>query len=634
MIVKMKKMSLLLLHSEKECFLTSLQGLGVVHIETSPEVTSVELEKAIELESRYKRTIRALKEIKREKKITFMDGVKKDPAVILDEFDELLHSLKKTTGELKELERVVVLLAPWGDFDPENIARLGEIGLVSHFFEVPHKQFKALDLDRLTYSVISRDKEKVYLVIFEREGKLDMKLAETRLPSRSLGSVLSKINDLKAEKIDIETSMARLTHYIEILIHAEAGVEEAVRFKEAGLHMQEESSGRVLSLRCWLRYDKEDELRSFLDGYTSYYKIVDPGADDRVPILLKNNRFSRLFEPITRIFSLPAYFELDPTPFFAPFFALFFGLCLADLGYGLIVFLATSLLFFKGDENFKPLSALGMVLGFMTIIGGLLLNTFFGHAIFSAPGVEDAYFSSNYALAPLGAYVEDGQMLFPGMTFALLLGFAQVIFGMFLQAVNRMRRSGLMASIQPLSYILMMIGGLIVSAHSDAMGMASLKVGPFLIGRWLLAVSPFSGMALLSGGLAGLLLFNNPDKGMLLRPALGMWELYGFVTGLMGDILSYLRLFALGLAGGLLGNAVNRIAFMIISDDAGVLHYSFLGMLGTTLVLVLGHSLNMAIAALGGFVHSLRLTFVEFYKNLKFEGGSKAFEPFSLQKRN
>jgi V/A-type H+-transporting ATPase subunit I len=111
-----------------------------------------------------------------------------------------------------------------------------------------------------------------------------------------------------------------------------------------------------------------------------------------------------------------------------------------------------------------------------------------------------------------------------------------------------------------------------------------------------------------------------------------MWELYGFVTGLMGDILSYLRLFALGLAGGLLGNAVNRIAFMMITDDAGIIHYSFAGTLGTIVILVLGHSLNMAIAALGGFVHSLRLTFVEFYKNLKFEGGSKAFEPFSLHK--
>lgn len=639
MIVKMKKISLLLFHSEKERFLKSLQQLGVVHIETTPEVTSVELERAIELESRYERTIKALKDIKRSKAATLRDVKVTDTTVILDEFDEALKGLKQTIGDIKELESQVKRLSPWGDFEPENIERLGRSGLSARFFEVPHKQFKSIDLEGLNYSVISRDKEKVYLVIFDKDENLKaklpgMRLPEVKLPSVSLGMVLNKIDDLKGKKMEIQSSMESLAPYVESLIHAKARLEDNLRFKEAMLHMKEERGGSVLSAKGWVRYDMENELRSFLDEYSSYFEIKDPEADDRVPILLKNNRFSRLFEPITRIFSLPSYFELDPTPFFAPFFALFFGLCLADMGYGLILFLATAILFFKGPVRLKPLFTLGMVLGVMTIIGGLLLNTFLGHSIFSAPGVEEGYFSFGYGLAPLGAYVEGGQMLFPAMTFALMLGFGQVVFGMFLQAMNRMRRHGLLASIQPLSYILMMIGGLIVSAHSDAMGMASLKVGPLLIGKWLLMVSMFSGKALLSVGLALLLIFNNLHKGLLLRPALGIWELYGFITGLMGDILSYLRLFALGLAGGLLGNAVNRIAFMIISDDAGVLHYSFAGIIGMTLVLVLGHSLNMAIAALGGFVHSLRLTFVEFYKNLKFEGGSKPFEPLSLQNKN
>lgn len=639
MIVKMKKITLLLFYSEKERFLKSLQQLGVVHIETTPEVTSVELERAIELESRYERTIKALKDIKGSKTATLRDAKTTDPTAILDEFDGALKSLKQMTAEIKELESVVKRLGPWGGFEPENIEKLGKAGLTARFFEVPQKQFRTLDLEGLDCIIINRDKEKVYLVIFDKDENLKAKLAgmrlpEVKLPSISLGMALNIIDDLKGKKMDIQSSMERLVPYIETLAHARARLEENISFKDAKLHMKEERGGMLLSVKGWVRHDMENELRSFLDEYSSYYEIKDPGADDRVPILLKNNRFSRLFEPITRIFSLPAYFELDPTPFFAPFFALFFGLCLADMGYGLIAFLATGILFFKGPARLKPLAALGMVLGVMTIVGGLFLNTFLGHSIFSAPGVDDAYFSLDYGLAPLGAYVEDGQMLFPAMTFALMLGFGQVAFGMFLQAVNRMRRSGLLASIQPLSYILMMTGGLIVSAHSDVMGMASLKAGPLMIGKWLLLVSMYSGKALLSGGLVLLLLFNNPHKGLLLRPALGMWELYGFITGLMGDILSYLRLFALGLAGGLLGNAVNRIAFMIIIDDAGALHYSFSGILGTTLVLVLGHSLNMAIATLGGFVHSLRLTFVEFYKNIKFEGGSKPFEPFSLQNRN
>ncbi|MDT8316829.1 MAG: V-type ATPase 116kDa subunit family protein [bacterium] len=640
----MKKITLLLFHSEKERFLKSLQQLGVVHIETTPEVTSVELERAVELESRYERAIKALKDIKlkdikRSKTANLTDVKVSDPILILDEFDEALKGLKQRTGEIRELESVVKRLRPWGDFEPENIIRLDKAGVAARFLEVPQKQFRALKLDGLTCSVINRDKEKVYLVIFDKDEELKaklsgMRLSDANLPSISLGNALNIIDNLKGQKMEIQSSLERLAPYVGILVHAKTRLEELIRFNEAMLHMKEERGGKVLSVKGWFRLDMENELRSFLDEYTSCYEIKDPEDGDSVPILLKNNRFSSLFEPITRIFSLPAYFELDPTPFFAPFFALFFGLCLADLGYGLIVFLATVILFFKGPARLKSLSALGMVLGATTIVGGLLLNSFLGHPIFSSPGVEDAYFPFGHGLAPLGAYVEDGQMLFPAMTFALVLGFGQVVFGMFLQAVNCMRRSGLPASIQPLSYILMMIGGLIVSAHSDAMGMTSLKVGSLMIGEWLLAASMLSGKTLLFCGLALLLTFNNLDKGLLLRLVLGIWEFYGFITGLMGDILSYLRLFALGLAGGLLGNAVNRIAFMIISDDAGVLHYSFFGMLGMTLVLVLGHSLNMAIAALGGFVHSLRLTFVEFYKNLRFEGGSKPFEPLSLQNRN
>ena len=639
MIVRMKKISLLLFYSEKEDFLRSLQRLGVVHIETKPEVTSVDLERAVELESRYERTIRSLKEIEKSSKPVLSKGGEVEPILILDKFDAALKALRRVTGEIRETESLVERLRPWGDFEPENIERLGRSGLQSYFFEVPHKQFKALDLDGLVYSVISRDKYKVYLVAFEKDGNLKARLsamgaAEVKLPSISLGSALKKIDDLKLENLEIKSSMERLAPYIEPLIDARARLEEEIRFEEAMLHMMEMRGGSVLLVKGWFRYDLENELRSFLDRFTSYYEIKGPEGDDSVPILLENNRLSRLFEPITRIFSLPSYYELDPTPFFAPFFALFFGLCLADLGYGLAVLIATGALVVKGPESLKPVFKLGMVLGIMTVMGGLALNTFFGQPIFGAPGVEGGFFSARYSLAPLGAYADGGQMLFPAMTFALMLGLAQVVFGMLLQAVNRMRRSGYVAAIQPLSYILMITGGLIVSAHSDLMGMASLSAGPLTAGKWLLSAPLFSGQVLFLSGVAALLLFNNPDRKIFLRPALGIWELYGFFTGLMGDILSYLRLFALGLAGGLLGNAVNRIAFMIISDDAGILHYSFAGVLGTTLVLVLGHSLNMAIAALGGFVHSLRLTFVEFYKNLKFEGGSKPFEPFSLQNRN
>ena len=124
-----------------------------------------------------------------------------------------------------------------------------------------------------------------------------------------------------------------------------------------------------------------------------------------------------------------------------------------------------------------------------------------------------------------------------------------------------------------------------------------------------------------------ILLFNNPDKKMWIRPLLGLWEMYNVVSGLLGDVLSYIRLFALSLAGGLLGGAINLIATMIRGDDPGIVSWFFM-----LLVLVGGHFINFALAALGAFVHPLRLTFVEFYKAVGFTGGGKAYAPFGGNK--
>lgn len=632
MIVKMKKISLLLFYREKDHFLKSLQSLGVVQIETMPDITSAELESALELHSRCDRTIKLLKKLQGSSRPALSDEESGDPQAILEEFDRERENLFKIESSLKEMEITISRLSPWGDFDPEKVKKLAQGGVKTRFFALPHKIFKELNLDEHYYSIISRDREKVFFALFDKGESTDIKCVEEKLPGISLSKALEKFKDLKSEKLRIESSLERLTSHIDVLSGFKIELENVMQFREAELHMKEEGKGRLLSMTGWFTHDKEDNVRAFLDSYSSCYLIADPGYEDNVPISLKNSPFTRLFEPVTRIFSLPAYFELDPTPFFAPFFALFFGLCLADMGYGLILFIAMTILTFKGPVNLKPIFTLGMVLGLLTIAGGMFLNSFFGHAIFSAPGLEEGYFRAGNSLAPLGAYVKEGQMLFPAMTFALILGFAQVILGMILQALNRMKRLGFLYGLQPLSHIMMISGGLILAAHADVMGLGSLQTGPLPVGESLRSAPSFFGTFFLSGGLILLFLFNNPDKKMLFRPALGMWELYGFITALMGDILSYLRIFALGLAGGLLGNAVNRIAFMIITDDSGSIDYASLGMIATITVLIFGHSLNMAIAALGGFVHSLRLTFVEFYKNLKFEGGSRAFEPFTSKK--
>jgi V/A-type H+-transporting ATPase subunit I len=159
-------------------------------------------------------------------------------------------------------------------------------------------------------------------------------------------------------------------------------------------------------------------------------------------------------------------------------------------------------------------------------------------------------------------------------------------------------------------------------------------VGRANIGALITAPPVAAGKILLFSGLVLTFLFNNPDKKMIGRLGLGLWEMYNFISALMSDILSYLRLFALGLASGLLGNAFNDIAFMLITRE-GQIHYASPLIVFTILILVFGHTVNFGLSALGSFVHPLRLTFVEFYKNIGFKGGSSAYKPFfKIEKNN
>jgi V/A-type H+-transporting ATPase subunit I len=129
----------------------------------------------------------------------------------------------------------------------------------------------------------------------------------------------------------------------------------------------------------------------------------------------------------------------------------------------------------------------------------------------------------------------------------------------------------------------------------------------------------------------GIYLLNNLHRNVFANIGAGLWDTYNMATGLMGDVLSYIRLYALGLAGGMLGGVFNQLAFMV-RDGAGDTLYGVPGWLGCGLILVFGHTLNIAMSCLSAFVHPLRLTFVEYFKNSGYDGKGEAYEPFSIVK--
>lgn len=665
MVISMKKVTILLLASEKEDFLRRAQKTGMFEIIKEQEKIDKATEEKIELFYKVRRTVEALK-LEKKKHKNFVpkidypvssgfpntDGSQPsgnlpdvflneegrdeslslkettlDPLLILSELDRLQEELISNNREIERLEIDKKKLLPWGSFNMEAVKKLSLYGVHAHFYIMPIKKFKTVDTANLMCEIVHRDKKTIYFVIFSRDSS-GLKTEEVYLPLDSLTSIIANIHEKMKIRTELENRILNYTGYIDALHSFSIRLGNSIQFNQARLHCNDDQPGKLTQTQAWFIADNEPSVIEFLKSFTLWYSIADPQADEAPPVKLKNNFLVKPFEVITRIFSLPSYFEMDPTPLFAPFFTLFFGLCIADVGYALIILLVLSVGYFKVSESMKPLFKLGIILGTFTLIAGYWLNTFFGFSIYQTPGMEDALIHQGNPGVFLSSYKEAGKMVFPAMSFALIIGFAQVLFGMVLQIMTRWKKSGLIFAVMPFSYILQIAGLMILSAHNNIMGFGSMKIGAVLIGESIAALPVVWSYYLLAGGTILLLFFNNPDKKIWYRPPLALWEFYGFASGIVGDILSYLRLFALGLAGGLLGAAFNNIAFMVLKPSPdSVINIFFAGM-----IFLFGHSLNIILSLLGAFVHSLRLTFVEFYKNLQFQGGGKPFTPLTLEK--
>lgn len=636
MVVPMKRLELLLYHKERDQFLDSLRSLGVVHIVQSEESADTNQNQQLQnLIRRCEKVITGLRKIAAVEGDSHTGASQKVPEEIIEEYEAFEAENEKLSQELLTLSKDYAQLEPWGSFDPSVIKKLGDSGVAVRFYVMSKKKFEELDTSKLTMIKINERESGVNFVVIDYGAVSTISADEVRLPQESFDQLNNRITELKGRQIIIAKTKASMVSVLPQLEAFRNEKENELRYERARLSMAAHAEGKLLHLSGWFPAGKKQAVEQFTNKYAAYYTVRDPLPDEDVPVKLKNSAFAKLFEPITGLYSLPHFTELDTTPFMAPFFSIFFGLCLGDLGYGLIVLIASLVLLFKVGPKMKPFAMLGMVLGSSTVISGVLLNSFFGQAIFGGPGVESAFISSGVQIfSPLASTVSEKGQVFPAMSLALVLGFVQIIFGMVLQAFIRAVNGGLLAGIQPVASIMMIIGSLVLAAHSNFLnlGIGEFTVGPVLVGRMLLAVPLIVAKVLTWGGLVLFFFFNNVDKKFFIRPARGLWEFYQFVTGILGDVLSYLRLFALGLAGGLLGAAFNQIAFMFVTSPDGTVNYASAGIIGTVAVLVIGHTLNIALSLIGSFVHPLRLTFVEFYKNIGFKGGSKPFLPFSTVK--
>jgi V/A-type H+-transporting ATPase subunit I len=599
MIAKMKKLTFLVYHKEYDAFLKSIRDLGVVHVATKAQgsAENAALQESIRLSARYAATIKMLQGLNIPA-VAHTGNVEKGEET-LAEFEGLQQQIQQVSHKLQAVEKELLQLEPWGNFEPTSLDRLRDAGYQIDFYICSDKQFKEEWTNLYNAIIINHVGSKLYFVTVVPVGKnVDLEVEAAKLPDCSLSDLQTRKEDLIKQNDELQTRMKELAaSAIPDLQVAQAQVHSQIEFSKVVLNTDSLADNKLMLLQGWAPAERIGEIERFLETKEVYYEVADPTPEDDVPILLDNKGFFRLFEPIMRLYMLPKYNELDLTPFFAPFFMLFFGLCLGDSGYGLFMLLAVTIyrLVAKNiSASMKPILTLVQLLGASTMVCGLLTGTCFGFNLYD---IQLPLFQSLKEAISL-----DNQQMF---NLSLILGGVQIIFGMILKAVNQTIQFGFKYAVATIGWLFILVSTAIAFAAPGLMPMGGTIHLVFLVIGVLMAY-----------------LYNSPGKNVFINIGLGLWDSYNMATGLLGDVLSYVRLFALGLSGGILASVFNSLAVGMSPDNV------IAGPIVMVLIFVIGHAINMFMNVLGAMVHPMRLTFVEFFKNSGYEGGGKEYKPF------
>lgn len=600
MISKMKKLAFLIYHKDYDTFLEQVRNLGVVHVVTKSqgEAENQDLQATIRLSARYAAAIKLLEGMN-VKAADKTSGNADKGEQVLDKLETLQQHDAETNHRIQAIEKEITAMEPWGDFKTESLKRLRDAGYEVGFYICSDKVYDEEWETQYHAVVINHIGSKVYFVtVTPVTETVSLDVESAKIADRSLSEIIQEKEKLDAERAETENAMKELAeNSIPDLKAAQVRTSQLVDFDKVKLSADSLAGNKLMLLEGWAPAENAQQLNDFLKSSEVYYEISDPVPGDNVPIQLNNKGFFKLFEPIMKLYMLPKYNELDLTPFFAPFFMLFFGLCLGDTGYGLFILLGISgyrLIAKSISPSMKPILTLVQLLGLSTAICGLLTGTCFGFNLYD---LHVPFIQKMKEVIML-----DNQQMF---NLSLILGAIQIIFGMTLKAVNQAIQFGFKYAISTIGWLLVLVSTAVAFAAPGVMAMG---------GTLHLAILAVGGLMVY--------LFNSPGKNIFLNIGLGLWDTYNMATGLLGDILSYVRLFALGLSGGILAGVFNSLAVGMSPDNV------IAGPIVMVLIFVIGHSINIFMNVLGAMVHPMRLTFVEFFKNSGYEGGGKEYKPF------
>ena len=591
MIKKMTKYSFVVFHKEVEDFLKNLQEIGVVDVTRQKRaIDSYSMEQFEEI-ARCNAAVSALNRLKGEAQKNGLEIPAEKPVTdnLLELYSTLVQKRDALKTKLFNLKGEYANALPWGAFEEKNLTDLAALGYTPYFFAVSAQKYDKEWESLYPIHILNEYEGKIYFtVLMEGEEKPVLPVPDSAFPPVPANILAQNLQELQNEAAQVENQLLSLTNCTEDF---KALREE--KFSSLDLYLASEASSKkadetIAIFEAFAPTDIEAQVVQFLEDNNVYYLKEEAKEEDNPPVKLKNNFFAKLYEPIGELYMLPKYGELDLTMFYAPFYMLFFGFCLGDMGYGLILILVGLIVNFK-VKAFANYGKLLAWLGLGTVIMPALSGTVFGAKL--------------YELVPLPQNITD--LFFNDMQmfwFAILFGIFQIVFARFIQCIYNFTKKNYRVALNALGWGLSIAWATLAYASSEA---------GFTYPGWVNYIG--------IGALALIVLCGSDAKNPIVRIVKGTFTLYDS-TSVFGDVLSYIRLFGLATSGGILGFVINSISMTL-----GEVPY--VGWLLMIIMLIIGHTFVMLLSSLGAFVHPLRLTFIEFYKNAGFEGGGRPYNP-------
>ena len=633
----MSNFSLFTFDSDRDKLLHELQKFGYVHftnlkaneallaeglnpLEVPREVEDVDediqsVKYVLELLKKYDNRETGLKAmIKGKSNFTFQELEEKvsdfDYLPVIDKFRNLSGKIDSLSQEEMKFKALNEELRPWKNLN-YNVSSLRDFSFSEIFTgTVPKKLMDKLKSDmsglkETLLEVLSEGKDEAYVLgitsenekesfneILRNNSYTSLSIPTERTPDEELLALKEKLISLKEEKKAVTTEIKGMADYLPRFEEVyEFLLNKKLRYAAESNFMKTDNvnvlSGFVPTAKADIFQKAVEETQK-----NAFYLEIKEAEmdDDTVPILLKNSKFAESFESITTMYALPKYSDIDPTPLYAPFFFAFFGMMVGDLGYGILMFIGTALAlkFFNLNKGTRLFMKFLFYLSFSTIAWGLIFGSFFGGII------------------KMPALIEPATQFNELLIVSIIFGGIHLFYALAIKAYLRIREGKPLAALYDVGFWYMALMG----------GIGLLLTMAMPLSPMLKTVSTVV-MAL---GMVGIILTGGRENESVVgKLAGGLYNLYG-ISGYIGDFVSYSRLMALGLAGGFIATAINMMVSMLFA-------IGFLGIIPGILVFIVGQGFNLFLSVLSAYVHTSRLTYVEFFGKF-YEGGGKGFKLF------